>query len=45
MDDQSQAWQINTGAECSCADDAANDAIKEFLKGSCFSAADISELK
>ena len=43
MDDQSHAWQINTGAECLCADDAANDVIKESLKDF-FSAADIYEL-
>ncbi len=45
MDDQSHALQINTGAECLCAEDAANDAIKKSLKDSFFSAADISELK
>ena len=45
MDDQSHAWQINTGTECLCADDTANDAIKKSLKDSFFAAADISELK
>ena len=45
MDDQSHAWQINTGAECLCADDAANEPSRNPWRILVFSAADISELK